>query len=127
VRHVDPDGVHELRVPTVEQTSLRLFVKQRARYVVEAGKAKRRIGAWLVLANPRLAEALDDVSSAVATAFLRRHVDPFGVREQGKASRPAAPRAASGRILPVRSRFGRRQGERGGHSLSGGIRLGTAL
>lgn len=86
VRHVDPDGVHELRVPTAAETSLRLYVKQRARYVCEAAKAKVRIQSWLVLANPRLAEAFGrELFGLVGTAFLRRYVDPFKVRDKGLA------------------------------------------
>ncbi len=85
VRHVDPSGVHELRVPTAEETTLRLCVKQRARYVVEAAKAKGRIQSWLVLANPKLAEAFGgELFSETGTVFLRRYVDPFAVRAKGK-------------------------------------------
>jgi transposase len=85
VRHVDPDNTHELHVPTADETTLKLCVKQRARLVVEAAKAKGRIHAWLVLANPHLGKALGrDASSDVATAFLRRHLDPFEVIARGK-------------------------------------------
>lgn len=85
VRHVDPTGVHELRVPTAAETTLRLTVKQRARYVAEAAKAKSRIQSWLVLANPLAAEAFaGELFGEVGTAFLRRCVDPFGVRARGK-------------------------------------------
>jgi transposase len=87
VRHVDPKGVHELPVPTPEQTTLRLCVKQRARLVAEAAKSKSRIKSWLVLANPHLTEALDGEAmfSTVGTAFLRRFVNPFEARARGKS------------------------------------------
>src|SRR5205085_1218291 len=58
VRHVDHDGVHELRIPTADQMSLRLYVKQRERLAAQAAKSKARIHGWLVLANPHLADAL---------------------------------------------------------------------
>lgn len=86
LRHVDADGVHELRVPTAEETTLRLFVKHRARLVKDAASGKGRIHAWLVLANPHLGKALGrDATSEVATAFLRRQLDPFAVLTRGKA------------------------------------------
>lgn len=86
VRHVDPKGVHALHVPTAAETTLRLTVKQRARLVVEASRAKGRIQAWLVLANPQLAEAFEGALFGQAgTAFLRRYVDPFRVRAMGKS------------------------------------------
>jgi len=85
VRHVDKD-THELQVPTATETTLRLVVKQRARLVVEAAKAKGRIQSYLVLANPHLGKALGrDRTSEVATAFLRRQLDPFEVVARGKA------------------------------------------
>jgi len=85
VRHVDPTNTHELHVPTADETTLKLCVKQRARLVVDAAKAKGRIHSWLVLANPHLAKALgSDVTSDVATAFLRRQLDPFQVVARGK-------------------------------------------
>lgn len=85
VRHVDPNGVHALHVPTAAETTLRLTVKQRARLVVEAARAKGRIQAWLVLANPQLAEAFEgELFGLVGTAFLRRYVDPFRVRAMGR-------------------------------------------
>jgi transposase len=85
VRHVDKD-THELRVPSATETTLRLVVKQRARVVVEAARAKGRIQSFLVLANPHLGKALGrDGTSEVATAFLRRQLDPFEVVARGKA------------------------------------------
>jgi transposase len=85
VRHVDKN-THELQVPTASETTLRLVVKQRARLVVEAAKAKGRIQSYLVLANPHLGKALGrDRTSEVATAFLRRQLDPFEVVARGKA------------------------------------------
>jgi transposase len=84
VRHVDPDGVYRLRVPTAAETTLRMGVKQRARLVVDTARAKGRILSWLVLANPNLGDALGDQAfGEQGTAFLRRHVDPFTVRELG--------------------------------------------
>jgi transposase len=86
VRHLDPDGVHPLRVPTAPETTLRLCVKQRARLVVDAARAKARIRSWLVLAHPHLGEALGDGPlGEAATAFLRRYLDPFVVRTKGLA------------------------------------------
>jgi len=85
VRHVDKD-THELRVPTATETTLRLVIKQRARLVREAAKAKGRIQSYLVLANPHLGGALGrDRTSEVATAFLRRQLDPSEVVARGKA------------------------------------------
>lgn len=85
VRHVDPRGVHELRVPTAAETSLRLFVRQRARLASEATKSKNRIHGWLVLANGHLSEAFGgEMFSRVGRAFLERFVDPFEVRARGK-------------------------------------------
>ena len=85
VRHVDAANTHELHVPTADETTLKLCVKQRARLVVDAAKAKGRIHSWLVLANPHLGKALGrDATSDVATAFLRGQLDPFAVRERGK-------------------------------------------
>lgn len=97
VRHVDPT-THELQVPSAELTTLRLFVKQRARLVVEAARAKCRIHAQLVLANPSLSRALGkDCTNMVKAAFLRGQLDPFEVLERGKEAlrdfwRDLAPR-----------------------------------
>jgi transposase len=86
VRHVDPDGVHELRVPTAQETTLRLCTKQRARLVAEAARAKSRIQSWLVLASPFLVDAFgDDLFTELGTALLRRFVDPFAVRALGRS------------------------------------------
>jgi transposase len=86
VRHLDPSGVHPLRVPTAAEMTLRLTAKQRARLVVDAAKAKGRIRSWLVLVHPHLVEALgeDDFTQAT-TALLRRYLDPFVVRGKGQA------------------------------------------
>jgi transposase len=85
VRHVDKD-TRALVVPTATETTLKLVLKQRARLVVEAAKAKGRIQSYLVLAHPRLGEALGRAKlSEVATAFLRRRLDPFEVCARGKA------------------------------------------
>lgn len=85
VRHVDKD-TPELRVPTATETTLRLVLKQRARLVVETAKAKGRIHSYVVLANPHLGKALGrDQTSEVATAFLRRQLDPCEVVARGKA------------------------------------------
>jgi transposase len=102
VRHVDPK-THELEVPSAERTTLRLFLKQRARLVVEAARAKCRIHAQLVLANPSLGRVLGgDATSAVKAAFLRGQLDPFEVLARGKEALQAfwkklAPRAPIGR------------------------------
>ena len=83
VRHVDTANTHELHVPSAQETTLKLYVKQRARMVADAAKAKVRIHSWLVLANPHLGKALGDTTSDVATAFLRRQLDPFQVLDRG--------------------------------------------
>ncbi len=86
VRHVDPDGVYRLHVPSAAETTLRLCVKQRARLVVDVGRAKRRVLSWLILANPHLGDALgDDAFNQPGTAFLRRYIDPFAVQTLGIA------------------------------------------
>lgn len=86
VRHLDPSGVHALRVPSAEEMTLRLAAKQRARLVVDAARGKGRIRSWLVLAHPHLGAALgDDDFTQATTALLRRHLDPFTVRAKGKA------------------------------------------
>jgi len=85
VRHVAPKQVHELRVPSAAQTSLRLCVKQRARLAAEEGKCKVRAQAWLLLANPHLSKAFgSDMFTKVGRALLRRFVDPFLARRRGK-------------------------------------------
>jgi transposase len=107
VRHSDPDKTHELQVPTAELTTLRLFVKHRARLVVEASRAKCRIHAQLVLANPSLGRALgSDCTTVVKAAFLRGHLDPFEVVARGKEALHAfwlslAPRADEKQIDAV--------------------------
>jgi len=84
VRHVDPEGVYELKVPTAAQTTLKFLVKQRARLVANASKAKQRIRSWLQLGNPLLIEAFgDNLFAKVGRAFLRRHLDAFRVCERG--------------------------------------------
>jgi len=86
VRHVDPQGVHELRVPSPGQSSLRLLVQQRARLTKETTKSKQRIHGWLRLANPHLSTALGgDAFTNASQGFLRRHVDPFSARKLGKS------------------------------------------
>jgi transposase len=84
VRHVDPKGVYELRVPTATQTTLKFLVKQRARLVEDTSKGKQRIRSWLQLGNPLVSEAFgDNLFGKVGRAFLRRHLDPFRVCERG--------------------------------------------
>ncbi len=82
VRHVDPGGVFALRVRIGAPT--RIEVKQRARWVREAAQSKQRIQGWLMLGNPHLVTAFGgDLFGTVASAFLRRYVDPFLVKELG--------------------------------------------
>jgi Transposase len=84
VRHVDPEGVYELSVPTAAQTTVKFLVKQRARLVADASRAKQRIRSWLQLGNPLLIDAFgDNLFGKVGRAFLRRHLDPFRVCERG--------------------------------------------
>jgi transposase len=86
LRHVDRDGVHELRVPSSDQTSLQLFVKQRARLVADASKSKQRIHALLVLAHPLLSESLGSgLFTKLGRALLRKHLDPFQTIARGRA------------------------------------------
>jgi transposase len=84
LRHVDPKGVYELSVPTAEQTTLKFLVKQRARLVADASRAKQRIRSWLQLANPLLSDVFDDnLFGVIGRAFLRQQLDPFRVCERG--------------------------------------------
>jgi len=83
IRHVDPRGVHELRVPTAAQTSLRMLTKQRARLVAQAASAKTRIQSWLVLANSFLVAALRQPFTQLGMEFLRHFLDPFAARDLG--------------------------------------------
>jgi transposase len=86
LRHVDPTGVHELKVPTAEQLGLQMFVKQRARLVADASKSKQRIHAVLLLAHPLLSETLGaSLFTAVGRALLRKHLDPSRVLERGRS------------------------------------------
>jgi hypothetical protein len=86
LRHVDPSGVHELRVPTPQQLGLQMFVKQRARMVADASKSKQRIRAVLILAHPLLGEALGDaLFTKLGRALLRNHLDPARVLSRGRA------------------------------------------
>ncbi|MCP5042087.1 MAG: IS110 family transposase [bacterium] len=85
IRHVDPTGVHELLPPTPGETSLRLFIKQRARVVEECANSKNRLHGWLVLANPHLSEAFGShMFSKIGRAFVRRYFDPFKATQYGK-------------------------------------------
>lgn len=86
VRHLDPQGVHPLRVPTAAETTLRLCVKQRARLIADAVRAKGRIRFRIVLVHPQLGDALGDGPfTEAATAWLRRRRDPCAVRAKRKA------------------------------------------
>lgn len=85
LRHVDPEGVHELQVPSAEQFALQMFVKQRARLVADSSKCKQRVRALLVLAHPLLSEVLGDrLFSAFGRAVLRKHLDPARLVERGR-------------------------------------------
>ena len=82
---LDPKGVHELRVPSAEETTLRRLVKRRERVVREISDDKRRVHAALVLANPGLMKALGPEAFSVAkVAFLQQYVDPAKVVKLGK-------------------------------------------
>lgn len=85
LRHVDPGAVHELRVPTADELSLQMFVKQRARLVADASKSKQRIRAVLVLAHPLLSETLDEsLFTKGGRALLRKQLDPVRVVARGR-------------------------------------------
>jgi transposase len=74
---VDPDGIHELRLPTAEQMTLRRMVKRRERLMREVGDQKRRVHALMVMANPSLMAALGDAAFGEgALAFYRSYADP---------------------------------------------------
>lgn len=82
---LDPDGVHELIVPTAGQTTLRRLVKRRERLMREVGDQKRRVHAVLVMANPRLMAAFGETKFGRAkVAFLRKYVDPDKVVRLGR-------------------------------------------
>jgi transposase len=81
---VDPDGVHELRLPTAEQMTLRRLVKRRERHMREVGDQKRRVHALMVMANPSLMSALGEAAFGEgALAFYRNYADPEKVSHMG--------------------------------------------
>jgi transposase len=87
LRHVDQSGVHELRVPTPQQLSLQMFVKQRARMIADASKSKQRIRAVLILAHPLLGEVLGEALFAkLGRRLLRKHLDPARVLLRGRSN-----------------------------------------
>jgi transposase len=82
---LDPDGVHSMRVPTSEETTLRRLVLRRDRLAREIGDHKRRVHALMVLANPSLMAALgQEAFTRAKTEFLRQHVDPAPVAAMGR-------------------------------------------
>jgi transposase len=82
---VDPKGVHELQIPTAEETTFRQLVKRRERLAREAAAHKRRIHALLVLANPGLMTAFgEEKFTGAKIAFLRKYVDPERVLRLGE-------------------------------------------
>lgn len=85
IRHVDPNGVHELAVPTPTETSLRMFIKQRSRLVEAMANSKNRIHGWLILANPHLSEAFGTtLFSKIGKTFVRQYLNPFKATKLGK-------------------------------------------
>ncbi len=83
---MDPKGVHQLRVPTADETTIRRLVKRRERLARELSDHKRRVHAILVLANPSLMKALGaEKFSAAKMGFLRRYVDPVKAVGLGKS------------------------------------------
>lgn len=81
---VDPQGVHQLRLPTPEQMALRRLVNRRERLAQEVGDQKRRVHALMVMVNPPLMAALGDSAfSQAARAFYRDHADPETVVKMG--------------------------------------------
>ncbi|MBN1193338.1 MAG: IS110 family transposase [Coriobacteriia bacterium] len=82
---LDPEGVHELHVPSGDETTMRRLVKRRERYVSEAASQKRRIHALMVMVNPHLMDALNDNKfGASAVEFFRRYADPAKVVRLGR-------------------------------------------
>src|SRR5439155_4509296 len=82
---VDPDGVHELQLPTPEQMALRRLVKRRERLSQEVGDQKRRVHALMVMVNPPLMSALGESAfSQAARALFRKHADPETVVKMGR-------------------------------------------
>lgn len=84
LRHVDEEGVYELQVPSAEAMTLRLFLAQRSRLVLEGSRCKNRIHAWLVLAWPGLSALGGDVFGGAGRMLLANHADPFEVRARGR-------------------------------------------
>ena len=86
IPQIDPEGSHELLVPTAEETTLKRLVKRRERYVGDATKQKLRVLALLLLANPFLVNALGKEKFGKATvAFLKRYLDPEKVVKRGRS------------------------------------------
>jgi transposase len=82
---VDPDGVHELQLPTPLQMTLQRLVKRRDRLSREVGDQKRRVHALMVMANPGLMRALGDSAfSQAGRALLRKYADPETVAKLGR-------------------------------------------
>jgi transposase len=82
---VDPDGVHELRLPTPEQMTLRRLVNRRERLAQEVADQKRRVHALMVMVNPPLMSALGESAfSQAARALYRKHADPETVVKMGR-------------------------------------------
>lgn len=83
---IDPEGVHELQVPTAEETTLLRLVKRRERLTQQAADQKRRIESLLTMVQPGLLDALGEEKFGMATrTFLRCHADPQKVVQQGEA------------------------------------------
>jgi transposase len=81
---LDPKGVHELFVPTAQETTLKRLVKRRERCVSDTTKQKLRIHALLLMANPLLMGALgQDKFGTTAVAFLKKYLDPVKVVNRG--------------------------------------------
>lgn len=83
---VDPQGVHELRLPVPDQMALQRLVKRRDRLTREVADQKRRVHALMVMVNPGLMQALGDSAfSQAGRAFLRQYADPEMVVQMGPA------------------------------------------
>jgi transposase len=84
---IHPDGMHELRLPSAEQMSLRRLVKRRDRLVSDNTRTKLRIEALMVMANPALMDAFGEHKfGAAANAFYRQYADPEMVLRRGRTA-----------------------------------------
>lgn len=104
LRHVDPYGMYELRLPTAQQMTLRRLVKRHDRLKSQVADQKRRVHALMVMLNPSLMAALgEEKFGKAAVAFFRRYADPEAVIRGGPAKlRKFWSRHSRGKARPER-------------------------